>query len=299
MKNSLQPTLRERLARLDQMPSIPVALLPLLRSLEQPLDRLEMQEIVDLILQDGSLAAQCLHLVNSPLFGQWQTVDSIRGAVALLGMQRMRDIAVSCSVLKLMPNNSADFDPVVFWEHSLACALVCRHFAQRVGFSDPRKAYLSGLLHDIGIVAHLWIEPKGFQAALRLARTEGLPLHQAEQTVLGQTHCETGKIVAVRWRLNPDLAAVVGCHHEPASTDTHRGLVAIVSLSDLLCRMNGLGYGYVEQQQVSFAEEPCLAFLVKEYPSLKIFDWARFTFEVEAYLEEVQRVVALTYSIAR
>jgi HD-like signal output (HDOD) protein len=231
MTNSQPPTLRQRLERLDQMPTLPVVLLPLLRYMEQPLDRLEMQPVVDLISQDKSLAAQCLHLANSPLFGHWQDVDNIRSAVTLLGMQQMRDLAVSCSVLKLLPRNSVSFDPAAFWEHSLACALVSRHFAQRIGFSDPRKAYLAGLLHDLGIVAHLWIEPQGFQAALRLAQERRVPLHQGEQITLGQTHCETGKTVAERWRLSADLTAVVSCHHDPPSAGAHRSLVALCRLA--------------------------------------------------------------------
>ena len=75
MKNQPQETLGKRLEGLDQMPTIPVILYPLLRHLEQPLDQLDLQQIVDLISQDESLAAQCLHMVNSPLFSPWQQVD--------------------------------------------------------------------------------------------------------------------------------------------------------------------------------------------------------------------------------
>jgi HD-like signal output (HDOD) protein len=176
MNHQSQDTLRKRLEGLDQMPTIPVILYPLLRQLEQPLDRLDLQQIVDLISQDESLAAQCLHMANSPLFGLWQPVDSIRSAVALLGMQRVREIAVSCSVLQLLPSGAGKVNPKVFWEHSLACALVCRQFAHRIAFADPIKAYLGGLLHDLGIVAHLWIVPKEFQSACELARALGASL---------------------------------------------------------------------------------------------------------------------------
>jgi HD-like signal output (HDOD) protein len=295
MKNQPQETLRKRLEGLDQMPTIPVILYPLLRHLEQPLDQLDLQQIVDLISQDESLAAQCLHMVNSPLFSPWQQVDSIRGAVVLMGMQRMRDIATSCSLLKLLPSGAGKVDPKVFWEHSLACALVCRQFAHRIGFADPGKAYVGGLLHDLGIVAHLWIVPKEFQSAYELASARGIPLHEAEMITLGVTHCDTGKAVAERWHLTPDLVAVLGYHHHPSAAGVRRDLVALVSLSDLLCRMSGLGHGYVEQRQVNFTEEAAFAILLEECPALKTFDWARFTFELESYMEEVHRLVAVLY----
>jgi len=59
--------------------------------------------------------------------------------------------------------------------------------------------------------------------------------------------------------------------------------------------MSGLGHGSIEDREVTFVEEPGFALLVEECPSLKDFDWARFTFELEAYMEEVQRLVALLY----
>ena len=77
--------------------------------------------------------------------------------------------------------------------------------------------------------------------------------------------------------------------------DAHRDLVALVSLSDLLCRMGGLGYGYSEDRQVNFMEEAGFEMLLKECPALQTFDWARFTFELESYLEEVHRLVNQLY----
>jgi len=295
MSEQTRETLLKKLEGLDKMPTLPVTLMPLLRYLEQPLDQLDIQQVVDFISQDKSLTAQCLQMANSPLFGRWQTVESIRSAVVALGLQRMRDIALSCSVLTLLPSGPNRMDPVVFWEHSLGCALVCRQFARKIKFHNPEKAYLGGLLHDIGIVAHLWLAPQEFQEALRTARENQIPLHQAECTVLGVTHCETGKLVAERWHLPPELVTVVQFHHNVTAADGHRDLVALVALSDLLCRMGGLGYGFIEGRQVNFLEEPGIELLMKECPSLKTFDWARFTFEIEAYLEEVHRLVTQLY----
>jgi HD-like signal output (HDOD) protein len=297
MNDERQHRLRKRLEGLEDMPTIPVVLVPLLRCLEQPLDTLDLQQVVDLISQDKSVAAQCLHMANSPLYGRWTPVDSICGAVVALGMQRMRDIALSCSVLALLPKNRTSVDPAVFWEHSLGCALVCRQFALKIGFTDPAKAYLAGLLHDIGLVAELCVVPEEFQDALELARRQGIPLHEAEATTLGLTHCDSGKIVAEKWHLSDDLVAVAECHHHPHTANTHRDLVALVALSDLLCRMSGLGYGYVEERQVNFTEETGFALLLEECPALGTFDWARFTFELEAYMEEVHRLVGLLYRV--
>src|ERR1700675_86338 len=119
----------KRLDGLRQIPTIPVVLAPLLRYLQQPVEQLEVQKVTDMLSQDKSLAAQCLQMANSPLFGRWQKVESLRGAVVGLGFHRLSDIAMSCGVLNMLPKDCRGIDPVRFWEHSLGCALLCRHFA--------------------------------------------------------------------------------------------------------------------------------------------------------------------------
>jgi HD-like signal output (HDOD) protein len=295
MTIAVQEALLQKLDRLDQMPSLPVTLVPLLHYLEQPLDSLEVQQIVDMISQDKSLTAQCLHIANSPLFGRYQQVDTLRGAVMAIGLQRMRDIVLSCSVLKLSPSIRSGIDPSVFWEHSFACALVARQFAQRIRFRDDAKAYLAGLLHDIGIVVHLWVIPKEYGAVLEYARTHHTPLDETEMAILGITHCHSGRILAERWDLTRDVIDVIGSHHNVGEAGEHRALVSLVSLSDLLCRMHDLGHGYSEDREVDLIEHPAFAVLLEACPELKEFDWARFTFELEGYVDEVHRLVSLLY----
>lgn len=286
--------LLQRLEGLRQIPTIPAVLAPLLRYLQQPVEQLDVQKVTDLLAQDKALAAQCLQMANSPLFGRWQKVDTLRGAVISLGFHHVSDIAMSCGVLNLLPGDKTN-DPVVFWEHSLGCALVCRHLSLKLKFGDPNKAYLAGLLHDLGIIVNLWVLPKEFRAAYELAKKEGIPLDRAEQQCLGFTHCDSGRLLAERWELSPDLVEVVSYHHSPEDSLNHAGLVALVQLCDLLCRMSSLNYGYLEERQVNLTEESGFKLLAKHCPTLKEFDWARLTFELDSYMDEVQSLVRAIY----
>jgi len=162
--------LMQRLDGLRQIPTIPAALAPLLRYLQQPVEQLDVQKVTDLLAQDESLSAQCLQMANSPMFGRWKKVDSLRGAVVSLGFHHVSDIAMSCGVMNMLPGNSTSLNPVVFWEHSLGCALVCRTLARKINLNDPNKAYLAGLLHDLGIIVNLWVLPQEFSTAYELAK---------------------------------------------------------------------------------------------------------------------------------
>jgi len=287
--------LLERVKDLKQIPTIPVVLAPLLRYLEQPVEDLDIQKVTDVIAQDKALAAQCLRMANSPLFCRFQKIDSLRTAILGLGFQRVSDIAMSCGVLNLTPKDTGGIDPVVFWEHSLGCALVCRHFARTISYPDPRKAYLAGLLHDLGIVVNLWSFPEEFRRVFERARSQRIPLHEAEQAVLGFTHCDSGSLLAENWDLSADLHAVVSLHHGSYESSEHAPLIAVVELADLLCRMSGLNYGYLENRQVNVLERPGFAVLLQKFPALRDFDWARLTFELDSYMDEVHGLVHAIY----
>ena len=282
-----------------ELQTIPAVLVPLLHYLDQPLETVDMQKVVHMVAQDKSLAARCLQVANSPLFGSSHEVESIQSAVVSLGILRVQEIAVSCSLLKLLPGLSFNVNPSTFWAHSLGCALIAREFASKIGYPDPAKAYTAGLLHDVGVVALLWVVPHEFRRAVELARAERIPLHEAEDKTLGITHAESGTIIAQNWHLPPELIEVITHHHSPEKATSNRALVSIVCVSDLLCRVSGMGYGHSEDRLTNFADERAFLVLKHQYAALQPFDLARFTFEMEGLLEEVQAVVAQVYGIVQ
>ncbi|HUM06637.1 MAG TPA: HDOD domain-containing protein [Terriglobales bacterium] len=283
-----------KLMAADHLPSLPVVVAPLLNYLQRPIDDLQINEVTRLISQDESLAAQCLHFANSPLFGRWQQVDSVRGAIISLGMQRMRDIVTGCCLVNLAPKN-CPIDPTVFWEHGLGVALAARYFARAIGFPDPDKAYLAGLLHDFGVVMSYWVAPQEYAEAFRKALSGHIPLIEAEEQLLGIGHAEVGRILAEKWHMPSDLVQVIAWHHDVREVKEHKALVALVALADLLCRMSAVGYGYPEDREIDFQQEPAFQILIEECKDLASFDWERFTLEMEAHMTEVKRLVGVVY----
>jgi HD-like signal output (HDOD) protein len=168
---------------------------------------------------------------------------------------------------------------------------------KKAEFAERGESVSGGLLHDIGIIANVVTLPKEYGEALVVARSKEIPLHEAEMEVMGITHGESGGILATRWRLAAELVAVIQYHHTPEQATEHRGLVALVSIADLLCRMRNLGYGYAERRLVDLMEEKAFAVLVEDCATLQEFDWARLTFELDNYMFEVHRLVAALYRI--
>jgi putative nucleotidyltransferase with HDIG domain len=123
---------------------------------------------------------------------------------------------------------------------------LARKLARSVGFEDPEKAYLAGLMHDIGFIVNLVVFPEQTRAAMEKAQGEAVFMGKVEHSDLGFTHCQSGELLARRWNLSEELVEVILCHHHVAAAVANPALVAIVSLADWLSRASKLGVGYLE-----------------------------------------------------
>lgn len=296
MNVAVDDALRARVKNLEAMPAMPAIMGPLLHTLELPAEQIEVDKVAELISCDNSIAAQCLRMANSPLFGRYKAVESIRAAVIALGARRLRDVLWSCYLVKMSPKGGWPIKPAVFWEHSFACALVSRQLAKKIAAPDPDKAYLSGLLHDIGEVVNATLLPDEFRQATEKALSENISMYDAEQQVIGFTHCEAGNLLADYWSLPEDVRTVILHHHDPEKAPPTATLVAIVNLADLLCRMRGMGYGYTEMREVNLQEEPAWAILQKNVPHMEQLDVFRLTMELDQESDEVRRLVSAAFA---
>jgi putative nucleotidyltransferase with HDIG domain len=295
MITTITPVIRERVKRIETTPSIPAVFLPLLKLLNAPPEDVRLEEVVKLVSYDNTIAAQCLRVASSPLFGLAKSPESIKGAVLTLGLRRVETILLTCCLSQAFPAGNWALDPSVFWRHSLGCAMVCRKFSEKLAGSDRDKAYMAGLLHDIGFLVNCLVFSGEFTTALQHGVQEQIPLNDAERAKMGFTHCETGRALAEKWHLADDIIQVIAYHHEPELSEAARPLVALVHLSDLLCRVRGLGYGYYERQKVDLVHNPAWAILQKEHRDLDGVDLVRFTFELDEAVEEVFALVATIF----
>ena len=287
---------RSKIEDLQQIPSMPAILVPVMRQLEGDSSEVDVRKVADLVSHDKSLAAQTLHMANSPLFGRWTRVETVRAAIVTLGLQRMREISTACFMLNIMPK-PGKFDVTAFWEHSLACALVSRRLAKRIGMKDPEKAYLAGLLHDIGIIVNLLVMEEPFEQVMLAAVKSQTALETVENEILGFSHAVTGDLLAEFWQLGGDLKEVIRRHHQIDRARDFRSLVAVVSIADLLCRVTRLGYGYDEHLHVELAMEPAWLTLSEEFPLASSIDIERLTFELDGYVKEVRALVSVLFRI--
>ena len=294
MPNLSLSDIQRRVEGINQLPSLPAILFPVLNQLSGNTDDIDLHKTIQLVSHDGALSSQVLHMANSPLFGMRQRVTNLRSAALALGVSRLRDIVTSCCLMQVSPKGR-DIDPTPFWEHSLACALIARNLARKIGYPDIERAYLAGLVHDLGILVNMLLIPREFALVFKIASQTQRPLREVEMEQIGITHEITGDLLSTHWQLFDYLSEVMRRHHDVERATLEPVLAAIVNIADLLCRTSGLGYGYQENIEVSLQDEPAWKILAAQSPRIRSLDMVCLTLEIESYVKEVRALVAVLF----
>ena len=114
-------------------------------------DRSNAQRLAGLIEGDQSLASHILRVVNSPAFRGSAEIVALKQAIARLGMERIREIALTISLKgTLFAPGPHEAVVELAWQTGLRTGLWAKEIA-RTGRKNVETAYLCGLLHNVGV----------------------------------------------------------------------------------------------------------------------------------------------------
>ena len=197
----------------------------------------------DLIEKDTVIAGNLLNLVNSALYARRGTINSVRHALSLLGMNKLRNAVLGMSISRMwnLVPTPPSWSMARFNMHSAATAILSDMLAQRVPVNYPEGAFVAGLFHDVGRLLIAVALPDEYESILEL-HYSGAPLLDCEQQVLGFTHPELSARALASWNLPQPIQAAVRHHHVPASAEGHGELPlsAILNAADRYVNSSGI-----------------------------------------------------------
>ena len=91
--------------------------------------------------------------------------------------------------------------------------------------------------------------------------------------------------------MSKELVDAARCHHDVSLLPSAGPLACLVHLSDLLCRVRYLGYGYEEVIAVDLGGDVAWQTLVTTYPALENMDLVRFTLDIDGAMEQIVATV--------
>ncbi len=226
----------------SDLPTIPAIMGRIMRILND--ENATANRMEELILHDQSLSARLLKLANSPLYGFLSEVKSVAHAITLLGLDRVKGLAVGMSIFDTF-RQGARYEAghiTSLWMHSYAVAMLSQEiWKKRATRKESEFAFLCGLLHDLGKVVYFKKEPMHYSLLFAQERNEKDPdLSALELEYYGISHAQLGAVLAERWGFPRALGAVLRKHHSVA--DPGVPLAAAVSIADNIARLSGVGY---------------------------------------------------------
>jgi HD-like signal output (HDOD) protein len=224
--------IKERVKSIIQLPALPSLALEVVDMVDNP--KTSAQQLGRLISADQALAAKVLKIANSPFYGFPKKISTIDFAIIVLGFDALKEIVISIALVSSLQKKADNyFNTKIFWDHSIAAGVIARRLARDIGYRVTGEVFVAGLLHDMGIsVLNKYFNPE-FHRIVDIAREMNLPFLEAEESVLGVTHCEIGSWLGERWNLPDHLVESIACHHDPEKAEVNKELVAIVHCADV------------------------------------------------------------------
>lgn len=247
-------TMDEIIKRVDELPTLPTIVYELNQVINDPLAA--AADVEKIMINDQSLTARVLKLVNSAYYAIPGGVSNLTRAIAYLGFDVVQQLVLTASVLDTTagdgPENGLNMKQ--FWLHSMGVAIAAETIGKHLQHKSPADLFTAGLLHDLGKVALQMINPELMAEIVKHAVSTGMTIDEAEAAFKNVKHTTLGKLLTEKWRLPRKIQVAAQFHHEldPAarqgvSVELHE-IVDIVALANMM--IHALKFGSSGHQKV-------------------------------------------------
>lgn len=229
----------------DEVRDLPMSMSETLPAVIEACDNADtsVNDLTGLISADQSLVAMLLKLANSAYYGYARRIETLPEAIVLLGFSTIKSLAITATTMNLLFQSEDELSEVrhEIWSHSLGVGVAARALARKRGNIHPEKAFVAGLLHDLGMIILSVYRKDEFLRVLAHAQDRSVTYEEAERDLLGFSHAELGARVAEAWSFPNTHCEAIRCHHQPSAATLQIGLSQVTHLADWMVYDLGVG----------------------------------------------------------
>jgi putative nucleotidyltransferase with HDIG domain len=203
--------IRNTIQKISLLPTFPRVVTEVMDVIEDP--KSSVSDIVKHM--DPSVVSEVLKVANSAYFGKgnFRRIGTLEQAVAAIGYSGLSSIVLHMPFLSMIEGGDTLFDRTAFIRHSLSVAILAKAASSMFDLGSPDRVYISGMLHDIGIIIMYRYFKEEWQKIGSLMEQDRLGRLEAERSVLGADHAVLGSILLESWDLPETVTESVRLHH--------------------------------------------------------------------------------------
>ena len=230
---------------IDKMPSLPTSVSKVLEIGNSA--QTSPADLNPVISVDPVLMGKVMKLINSAYYGLDQEVTSLVRAIIMLGINTVKNLALSTAVLGSIGkgSDSTALNMEGFWRHSLCVGVTTKLIGKHrnVDKNYIEEYFIAGLLHDVGKIPLNNRLPDRYIDVLGFSDRERQSLHHVESEILGLNHGEVGLMVAENWKLSEEICDAVAYHHRIEEySGKHKEIVYAVALANYFAAIAEIGF---------------------------------------------------------
>jgi HD-like signal output (HDOD) protein len=222
-------------------------------------DRQEVsfKQLEGTISLDPGLTAKVLKVANSALYARQREIKSLQTAITLLGLKNIRSLVLLVAASSAFAQFTQTRFYQFFWRHSILSAFFARHIALRAARKEAaEECFVGAVLHDIGQVAFFNAGAERYGPVADLLEQGRETVEELETRLYGLNHRELGSSILKKWNF-PDLYADMALEHQSLNiTSTHKALIILVSIADILAEAGRVGLLGEEKERLLAALLP-------------------------------------------
>ncbi|MDF1543650.1 MAG: HDOD domain-containing protein [bacterium] len=230
---------KQVVSNIRNLPTPPIVFHQIQKVMSNP--DVSASQIANILAEDPAMSVKVLKLTNSAFYGLAREVDSVKHAVVIVGIEAIKNLVLSASVLGMFKSDQIDQEFMDrHWRHSLATGFCCRLLAQKVksrGFLNPDSAFSAGLLHDIGKIVISCFLPEEFKQFREARESDQIaPDFMVEQRTIGFDHAQVGGVLTLQWKLPQKLTEAIAFHHNPTKSGEEEPMTYLLSLGNFIAK---------------------------------------------------------------
>jgi HD-like signal output (HDOD) protein len=240
--------LKKKFSVADHLPELPDAALKLIHTLEGA--DVNMAEVERIITADPALTAAIIRAASAAIFGGVESIATVRGAIARLGLSAVQAVGVSLGVQALIGRSGASplFDHTRFARHSVFVGFMARYlFASRHNHRPFNSKWVrdeifaAGILHETGLGLLASLDTDSYGYVFNRAKRENSTLTRAFEKTYGASIHRLAAIAAQTWRLPQMFTDVLTHLDDPLSAESEEIALSCLSYADFLANEHHYG----------------------------------------------------------